>query len=176
MNFVRGQLHKEIVTYLAETHELDPKKEVEEMWKNRKTRIKRTATYGSGTFVVEGKKGSQGGAGAQNRRVQEALDRMRRQRGGRRGNAAPTQQTAQPKLVSKEGWWQGANSSQRSFFLRAYYAEKSGHMEVISTSWRVCPECGGTGTIKKLGAQGGLVKVTCPRSHGLKGDKMIYYR
>ncbi len=176
MNFVRGQLHKEIVTYLAETHELDPKKEVEEMWKNRKTRIKRTATYGSGTFVVEGKKGGQGGAGAQNRRVQEALDRMRRQRGGRRGNAAPTQQTAQPKLVSKEGWWQGANSSQRSFFLRAYYAEKSGHMEVISTSWRVCPDCGGTGTIKKLGAQGGLVKVTCPRSHGLKGDKMIYYR
>lgn len=175
MNLVRSQLHKEIVTHLSERYELDPKKEVEEMWKNRKTRMKRSATYGSGTFIVEGKKGGKG-AGGENKQLQEAMQRLaQRARGGRGGQQQP-QEAKKPKLVSKEGWWQGADSVQRSFFLRAYYAEKAGQMEVISVSWRTCPTCGGAGHIKELGAQGGYVKVTCPRSQGLAGDKLVYYR
>ncbi len=180
MNFMRSQLHKEIVTYLAERHQLDPKKEVEEMWKNRKSRIKRSASYGSGTFIVEGKKGGRGGAqqAAQNRALQEALDRLRRRgRGssGSNGQQAP-QQSKPQKLVSKEGWWRNADSVQRAFLLKAYYAEKGGHMEVVSTSRRSCPVCGGAGNIKQMGAQGGYTKKTCPRCQGLKSDKLVYYR
>ena len=177
MNFVRSQLHKDIIAWLAERYELDPKKEVEEMWKNRKSKIKRSATYGSGTFIVEGKKGGRGasGTGAQNRALQEALDRLRRRQSG--GNNQPTAAPQrQRKPLTKDEWWKKADSVQRAFFLKAYFAEKSGHMEVVSTSWRICPTCGGTGYIKILGMQGGLVKTPCPRSQGLKGDKLVYYR
>ena len=176
MSYVRQQLHKDIVQAIADKYELDPKKEVEVMWKDRKTRVKYTATYGSGTFIVERAGGGAGGGrqAANNQQVQNLLERLRNQRRG--GNQQQPQQAQQPKLVTRDEWWQQSDSVQRDFFLRAYYAEHGGQMQIVSTAWRPCPTCGGTGTIKQLGAQGAMVKVTCPRSHGLKGDKLVYYR
>ncbi len=177
MSYCRSQLHKDIVEDIAKKFELDPKKEVEEMWKNRKFNIKLSGTYGSGTFIVESAGGGNTGGlqeGQLNRRIQEARERLERSLRG--GEQNQQQQAAPPKLISKDEWWVQADSVQREFFLRAYYAEHCGQMQIISTSWRACQTCGGTGSIKQLGAQGGFVKVTCPRSHGLKGDKVVYYR
>ena len=96
MSHLRSQVHKEIVEDLAQKHELDPKKEVEEMWKTRKVRTRRTSSYGSGTFIVLGrsKSGSQGRGGL-NKQAQELLDRLKKQRNRRnqQGNSGGTRRT-----------------------------------------------------------------------------------
>ena len=176
MSYLRSEMHKEIVNDLARKHELDPKKEVEKMWEERKSRGKRTASYGAGTFIVE--KGKTG-AGRQNARTQRIQD-LQRRFGGRNGRGGNQQgqgnQPKQPRLVTKDEWWEGVDSVRRSFWMRAYYAEKSGKMEVTNVVQRPCPHCGGTGTIKEVGNQGQVVRLTCPRSHGLKGDRVVTYR
>lgn len=175
MSYLRSELHKEIVEELAKKYELDAKKEVEKMWEERKSRGKRTASYGSGTFIIEKSGRGRGRRRQQDQRVKE-LQKRYRQRNGRGGEPQQGGQPRQPRLVTKDEWWEGVDSVQRSFWMRAYYAEKGGKMKVTNTTWRPCPECGGTGTIKEIGGDGRVVKLTCPRSHGLKGDKVITYR
>lgn len=175
MSYLRSEMHKEIVEELAKKYELDPKKEVEKMWEERKSRGKRTASYGAGTFIVEKGKG-RGRQRKQDQRVQELLERFRQRggRGGQQGGAG--NQPKQPPLPTKDQWWSGVDAVTRSFWMRAYYAEKSGKMEVTNVITRPCPECGGTGSIKEVGNEGQVVRLTCPRSQGLKGDRVVTYR
>ncbi|MEE9392881.1 MAG: hypothetical protein V3W41_10290 [Planctomycetota bacterium] len=176
MSYLRSKLHKDIVAHLAKKHELDPKREVEKMWKDRRARVKRTASYGNGTFIIEKSGGSRGGRQNANR-AQQLQDLLRRAGGGRGGNNNQSNNTVRPpKLISKQRWWIGVEASVRSSWLRAFYAENARQLEVVSTRRRPCPECGATGSLKRLGTQGSVVKVTCPRCHGTKGDKIITYK
>jgi hypothetical protein len=172
MQMIRSKLHKEIVKDIAAKYELDEKKEVEKWWDERKARFRKTASYGSGAFIVDGgRRANKGGAGAAGGALSDYIKRLKgNNKNNPGGNAAP-----EVKLITKDQWWLKADSIQRMFFLRAFYAEKSGKMIVDSTSLRPCGTCGSTGSIKKLGAQGGFVKVTCPRCQGLRGDKVVHY-
>ncbi len=174
MSYVRSQLHKDVVEAIAKKFSLDPKKEVEKMWEDRPKGARRTASYGSGTFIVMGEKKVQDAGGGGNRQVQELINRLRRNRRG--GRNQPQAQPQQQKLVTKEQWWVRASMIQRSFFLRAYFAENAKKFEVLNTFMRPCPTCGATGTIKELGSQGGIVRRTCPRCHGNKGDRTVNVR
>lgn len=177
MNHVRSKLHQEIVAHFAETHSLDPKKEVEKMWKERKKGPKRSASYNSGTFIVEGSKGGNRGNRARNlqNQAQQLAEALRGRRGG--NNQQQTRQQAPPpKLVDKNEWWLGQSSTVRSYWLRAYFAENGKQLEVISSSRRACPTCAGQGFLKEIGPQGGFVRVTCPRCQGTRGDKIVTFR
>ena len=176
MSYLRSKLHKDIVAHLAEKHELNPKKEVEKMWKERKARVKRTASYGAGTFIVEKAGGNRGRQNAnRTQQLQDLINRARR--GNRNNNNNQGQNTFRPpKLISKQEWWIGVDASVRSFWLRAFFAENGRQLEVVSTRRRPCPECGATGSLKRMGSQGAVQKVTCPRCQGTKGDKIITYK
>ncbi|MCA9321178.1 MAG: hypothetical protein KDB53_10605 [Planctomycetes bacterium] len=176
MSYVRSQLHKEVIETVAQKLELDPKGEVAKMWEERKKGARRSATYGSGTFVIAGVQevGAGGGGGGQNQQIQDLLERVRG--GGRRGGAQQPAQEAAPKLLTKEQWWAGASSVQRRYYLRAFFAENGKQYEVLRDYLRPCTTCGGTGSIKELGSQGGFVKRTCPRCQGNTGDRTINYR
>ena len=178
MSTVRSKLHKEIVEALAMKFELDPKKEVEKMWMERRKRGSRTASYGDGTFIV--KKGGRGrGAGNRQASREDALRRRAEEllrRRGRRGGQQQQQQVPQVKLLTKAEWWKRADSTARFYWLRAYFAENGKQVEVVTTRTRNCTTCGGTGSLRRLGPQGGFFNVTCPRCQGHKSDRVITYR
>lgn len=177
MAYLRSELHKEIIEYLAQKHELDPKGEVEKMWKERTLRSTRRASYGSGTFIVQKAPKSTQGAGNNglNKRIQEALAR-RNNRGRGRQQQQQQQQQPQQKLITKELWWKKVDSTQRAFWMRAWFAENGRQMKVENKHMRNCNQCGATGRLKSVGMQGGASFVTCPRCQGNKGDKVIVYR
>lgn len=180
MTHVKSKLHKEVVDAIGLKYALDPKKEVEKMWKERTTRSTRTASYGAGTFIVQKAEKSQSGgnSGQSNAMAQRLEELMSRARSGRRNRNQQQQQQAKvkQKLMTKDQWWKRVDSSQRSFWLRAYYAEQGNQMVVVNKWIRNCTECGATGTIKQTGPDGTLMRLTCPRCQGRKADRVVVYR
>ncbi len=175
MAWMRSKLHKEIVEDLAKKHELDPKSEIEKMWKDRTQRSTRRASYGSGTFIVQKapKSTSNSRNNGLNKRIQEALQRRQR---GRNRQQQPQQQQPEQKLITKEQWWKKVDSTQRAFWMRAWYAENGRQMKVESKHMRNCNQCGATGRLKSMSVQGGTNVLACPRCQGNKGDKVVNYR
>lgn len=175
-SFIRSQLHKDAVKHLAEKLGLDPKNEVEKMWKERKRKPRDPVSYGSGTFIVAGVKEVQKDNGAQTdaaRQVQDYLRRLNRGQSQQQEQQTPVQG---PKLKNKDEWWSSSESIVRLYWMLAYWVENSDQFEVTKRSVNVCEQCGSTGTIKVLGAQGSLQRFTCPRCQGNKGDTVLYYK
>lgn len=178
---LRRELHKKIVAALADKYGLDQKKEVEKMWEEREVHGRRTASYGSGTFIVLGK-----APGAQ-RRQQQLQRQMQRQqqqqrgrnrgRGGRNNNNSNNGQMKMPKPPSKDDWWNKlADSGMKGSWMKAYFAENGKKLEVVGERKYNCQRCGGTGSIKFSGGQGEAIPVTCPRCQGHKHDKGVQYK
>jgi tetratricopeptide (TPR) repeat protein len=176
MSILRSQLHKETIEHLAQKLKLDPKKEVEKMWKERKPTQGNPVSYGSGTFIINGVKDgaqNQGGGGDElANRVRELINRV-----NRNSQQQPQQsQEAAPELVTKEKWWAQATSTERLYWMLAYFAENSGQFEIVRRALTPCERCGATGALREMGAQGAAVRVTCPRCQGNKGDTVLYYK
>jgi len=173
---LRREVHKEIIADLAQRYGLDQKTEVTKMWEERKVHGYRTASYGSGTFIVLGKAK---GADKRNQQVEAAIRRALGQRRGRGGSQSSSfNNTFQrlPKPPTPDEWWKKAGSAARWSWMKAYYAENSGQMKDVTERWEGCSRCGATGTIGFSGAQGEILKVTCPRCAGHKRDKRVAYK
>lgn len=179
MAFLRSEMHKQTIAWLAEKLKLDPKKEVEKMWKERKARTRDPASYGSGTFVVAGVKDVNDQAGQRQDDIAARMREMlnRRSRSSQKQNQSD-QQTADPapKLATKDEWWERADSIVRLYWMVAYFAENSGQFEITRRSSAPCENCGGSGSVKQLGTQGNMQRFTCPRCQGNKGDTVLYYK
>jgi tetratricopeptide (TPR) repeat protein len=173
---LRRNVHKEIVADISSKHGLD-QKEVQKMWEERKVFSFRTASYGSGTFIVLGKKK---GMERLNQQVENAIRRAQgRQQGrGGRNNQNSFNNTMQrlPKPPTPDEWWRKSDASSRKNWMKAYYAENAGQMKDLSERKAGCGSCGSTGTRKFAGAQGETLKVTCPRCHGHKHDRRVAYK
>lgn len=176
--WTRSNLHKEVVAKLAEKYGLDPKSEVQKMWEERVVHGTRVASYGSGTFIVLGQ-----AAGAQKRR--QALERAMRQalgaqRNRGRGNDAQGGfnggQMKFPEPPTKDEWWNRADSSSKTQWMLAYYAENGRQLKVMGERREDCSRCGGSGQIGFSGAQGETINVTCPRCAGHRFDKGVSFK
>jgi hypothetical protein len=174
---VRSELHKEIVAELATRHGLDGKKEVQPMWEQREIYSTRVAWYSSGTFIV---KGPAEGAERRNQQLQRQLARqMQEQRSRNQGGGGGFEQPQLqiPKPPTKDEWWMQADSSTRTMWLKAYFAQNGKSLEVVGGErTRPCGQCGGTGSEKISGAQGDVLSVTCTRCHGHSFDVGIAYK
>jgi hypothetical protein len=175
--YVRSELHKEIVADIASRHGLDAKKEVQPMWEKREIYSTRVAWYGSGTFIV---KGPAEGAERRNQQLQrqmarQAQEQRSRNQGGQGGFEQPQLQL--PKPPTKDEWWVKAESSARSMWLKAYFAQNGKSLEVVGGErMRPCPQCGGTGTEKTSGSQGDVIAYTCTRCHGHTFDVGVAFK
>lgn len=177
MSFIRSQLHKDAVKHLAEKLGLDPKNEVEKMWKDRKRKSRDPVSYGSGTFIIAGVKEAQkDGGAAQNDAARQVQDYLRRLNRGQQQQQEQQAEIQGPKLKSKDEWWASVESIVRLYWMLAYWVENSDQFEVTKRSFNACEQCGSTGTIKILGTQGSLQRFTCPRCQGNKGDTVLYYK
>jgi hypothetical protein len=147
--------------------------ELQKFWEHRTLKQVRRATYGTGTFVVVKKNaGAKGGQPEQPRRRPPSD-------GGNRGgkSSQPVKPKAQDKPPSPEEWWENnVTPPDRARWLTAWFVERSGYFEVISTTQTPCQGCGGAGFNKSSSSDGSEEQHFCPQCNGIGVFKSVTYR
>lgn len=173
-DYAQGKMTEDLVARVAGQLRLEPA-EVKSLWANRKNTLvgKRTALfgYGVGSWVLGSDailKGTQTGEaidkqkGATEPQSSPDIDRLARalrQALERRRAAVQTQGEA--KEQTEDDWWAQAERTERVGWLRAFYAEFGGQLEVTFASVSPCISCFGVGTVPEMGGDGKLVHNKC---------------
>jgi tetratricopeptide (TPR) repeat protein len=166
-----------------------------------------TASYGGGTFILgeDAKKGydKKAIAAAKEAKEKEAKEaeegkkkngeksledkineklkekaKAREARNAKRKQAADVIADVPP---TQEQWWAAASTDERLSFLVAFFAEKSGKVNVQSLDQRMCSTCAGNGSIEMYHTQSGPngesdEAVPCPRCKTLGFDRLVKFK
>ncbi|HLU38524.1 MAG TPA: hypothetical protein VK081_04010, partial [Planctomycetota bacterium] len=167
-----GAMGKEVRNKIAERLQI-PLTEVEELWQRRVTSgivtNSQQFSYGIGSWVLgeqkilaktqQGKAETGQGAGREKTAQQERDERLQRKiQEHLRNQAQARRNVGGEEEDNEEAWWKAASPEEKVNFLKAYYAEFSGDMELVSAHVQPCVTCGGVGTIPLLGSAGGEQK------------------
>ncbi|MBL8727721.1 MAG: hypothetical protein JNM25_04770 [Planctomycetes bacterium] len=181
--YAESKMTEDIVARVAQQLRLEPA-EVQSLWSARADYPvgKRTDhfSYGIGSWVL-GEDGilkgtKQGEAKAAqapptkdqgNSRDVERLARALREALERRRAAVQGQGGAE-KEQTDEDWWRQASRTERTSWLRAYYAEFGGQLVVSYQSVSPCISCYGEGTTPEVDPEGKLVRNKCFLCQGTK--------
>jgi hypothetical protein len=173
-----GELQTEIKGRLASKFGI-PDADVDKYWSERQMTQSRSASYGSGSWIVEGGQSGEVGGGNRGSTLDRLLGGGGRQGGGNRGGN-PQQQQQKPKgykLDTPEEWWTYATSLTRAEWLEAAFAEKA--LKVLQRKTKPCPQCSGQGTIIRMTIQAGggtREELPCKRCHGSKNEITVVYQ
>jgi hypothetical protein len=188
--YVESNLDAEIKATLASKYSIKDA-DVDRYWSDRLIPQPRSASYGSGTWIIAGGQsgpiqlkaanaqrqgqGQGGRAGGGNNAGRSTLERLL---GGGRTPARQQQPQAQAqpqvyKLDTPEEWWQGVSSVMRVDWLKAAFAEKA--LKVVQRKEKACPQCGGQGTFRRASADG-TEDLPCKRCHGTKNEVTVLYQ
>jgi hypothetical protein len=173
-SYAEDGMGKEIRKRVAERLSL-PVAEVEELWGKRiSSGVAATPTqysFGIGSWVLGEQKiladtqQQKAQAGAKEKSPQQQMDeRLQRkiQDYLKRSQEAQRNAGTGPKEETDEDWWKEATAEERVIFLRSYYAEFSGDLEVVSAHVVPCRTCGAQGYHEVLGSAGGTEqKIKC---------------
>ena len=182
--YVESSLESEIKATLASKYDMTDE-DVARFWNERQPDKSRTASYGSGTWIIAGGQSGDiqlkvGGTSASSSRSggsssggRSTLDRLLGGRRNPRQRTQPQQQTIVYKLDTPEQWWLSVSGMLRADWLEAVFAEKS--LKVIQRKERACPRCGGQGMFQRVSAYG-TDELPCKRCHGTKNEVTVYYQ
>ncbi len=176
--YAEQEMGEDLAANVAERFELDVA-EVKELWGARGNYpIGKRAdifTYGVGSWllgkeaVIKGVTGARevkDEGGGQSREMENLARRLRReleQRQAQAGRRGATQEVQSP-----DDWWKSAERVDRERFLRAYYAEFSGDLEIRHAMNQPCMRCSGAGSVLVPGPGGKIVTIDCPMCHATK--------
>lgn len=188
MELLEQGVHDEIVARLAASYAMS-EDEVEALWTARQGGSVRTAGYGTGTFIL-GEERALDWVGADDdqpataaapdpdadleARIAKALEK-RAEEAKKKARQAASDRSLEEGLTPDE-WWAGTPTDDRVRWLSAYYAEFSGHVEVVRAKPRACRQCNGLGTVEALNEKGEVEQDTCPVCKGLKVERLVNYR
>lgn len=173
---LRAELHKEVIADVAQRLGID-QKEVEKMWEERGFHQPRTASYGSGSFIVLGKAPDADKYEAEMQKyLQNSLRNQQNSRNNQNGSLS-AQPDKLPKPPTKEEWWSKVSvSSDREQWMLAFWADNAKKMTVVGERLEDCSRCGATGYLKFSGTQGDDVRTTCPSCQGHKTYKGVAFK
>jgi len=100
------------------------------------------------------------------RRIREAQERARRSQTRQR-------QGGESEAVTPESWWEDARPEEKLVWLRAYYAEFSGDMKIVSAHLEDCTTCGGQGKLTYYSDVGEPKNTPCTTCHGTRYKRWI---
>ncbi len=179
------QMAKEVYERLARVLDIKPE-EVEELWAKRDQYGDSRAqmyTYGIGSWVLGADKVIAGTkrdetapakdqpTTAEDRELERIVRKLREVQ--QRSKEA---QAAKGGKETEEDWWKNASRNARTAWLRAYFAEFGGQMEVTAAYASPCVTCEGRGYIVELAATGKEQKRECPVCHNTKFTRAIRAR
>jgi ribosomal protein S27AE len=184
--YVDSNLETEIKASLASKFSVKDT-DVDKFWSERQVTQTRSASYGSGTWIIAGgqagpiqMKGPQQQPQQQRSNTSRSGNRtstLERLLGGSRSTRQPQRQAApQPqiyKLDTAEEWWQGVTSQTRVDWLKAVFAEKA--MKVVQRKERKCPQCEGQGNVIRVSADS-QEELPCKRCHGTKTEVTVIFQ
>lgn len=160
--YVDTALAKEAVDDISNKLKLK-KDEVEKYLDMRDSKKVFTATFGNGTWIVEG--GQDGGMDySGNDKITTATNE---------GVMVDIKATGN-KLQTRDEWWKEAHQSTRKSWLEAYLARNSQYAKVVEEQKSSCSFCSGKGTYKTH-SNGIQIDAICPRCHGVKQNITIVY-
>ena len=155
----------EAIAAVAAKLEITPK-EVEDFWKMRRKGSMRKAFYKSGTFIVVPD-------------LKDALANVPRPKGKKDGPKPPKPHPQK----TPDGWWTGKIKGKRFAelrqFLFAWWAEKSGMVEVLDPKLETCTVCSGRGYTSHMHTtnQGNVLFYDrCQNCHMAKGHRVVRFR
>jgi len=188
-SYIEDGMAKDIFTRLGRIVDIEPE-EAKALWA-RRTELRHVRSdvysYGVGSWILgedailEGTKQgeAQAAEGATDRpigedrefeRLQRKLKEIRRQ----------SRQVAARRSGGREdtpdAWWRSAEREQRLSWVRAYFAEFGGQMEVTWAVADACANCQGAGYLEVLGDTGGPQKERCPACRGTRFTRTIRAR
>lgn len=165
---------------------------VREYWDNRDKRVRyQLASFGSGTWLLGEESAKRG---LEEEPQLEALGQLDEQRQSLKRKIETYLKSRQQAMRSRsraddaenfELFWSSWSPSSRSQWIRAYYVEYGGDMEVRpKPRFSNCSECGGTGAREVVyigggggeGGNPGSQLVACPSCKGVQVIRRIYYR
>lgn len=165
--FAEDGMGKEIRKKVSERFAI-PLTEVEELWSKRvESGIATNSTqysYGIGSWVLgsaailaKTQQEKAASSGAEKSQEQQRDERLQKkiQDFLKRSQEAQRNAGTAPKEDTEEDWWKEASPEERVNFLRSYYAEFSGDLELVSAHVSPCRTCGAEGNLKALGSAGG---------------------
>jgi hypothetical protein len=174
-DYAQGKMTDDIVARVAGQLRLDAE-EVKALWAKRKnTQIgKRTAlfVYSVGSWVL-GKdnilKGTETGKaiekqkGAQQPQQPDAnMDKLLKElKKALERRRAAVQSQGEAKEQTEDDWWNDAERNEKIGWLRAFYAEYGGQLEVTFATVSPCISCYGEGTVPEIGPDGKMVHNKC---------------
>jgi len=142
--------------------------EIGDLWKDRPKRGVHKAFYRDGTFIVL-------------EDMEDALAKAPKPKVPK-GEKAPKLPKPRP-VMTAEKWWEGMRKAKKwshlRDFLYAYWAEKSGVVDVEPEKWEGCPTCAGKGyVVQSVMTQGGNVIFSdrCPTCHMAKGFRIVRFK
>ena len=151
----------------------------------------RTSSYGTGTFILGAGKALDW-IGAATTSAGEAADpaedepadlqaRIKALLEARAAEAQDRAKQAADNRALEEGltpqeWWDQNGSDDRARWLSAWYAEFSGHLNVVRARPRPCRHCDGTGDVTLVNERGEVVRDNCPVCKGLQFERLVNYR
>jgi tetratricopeptide (TPR) repeat protein len=189
-------LGKAIRERIARTRQITVE-EVEKLWGQRlDRRVARVqgGNYSTGSWilgkdVIKGTSQEKAGAGGaaspqakaqddQQRRLQEIQKRVEEYM--RKARSAGGQgQNQQPELQTEDEWWKDreVSSTTRTLWVKAWYAEKSGDVKVLSVHVDVCPDCGGRGFHEVIRPfDGGTQRIPCATCHQTRFIRSVRFQ
>ncbi|MCA8942033.1 MAG: hypothetical protein KDB80_05680 [Planctomycetes bacterium] len=185
-DYAESQMATDVFEHIANALEITPE-EAQELWSKRLEhgRVRSTAfSYGIGSWVLGADdiiKDTSVEEGQQSQLNQDSDDpeierikRMIREHKKRARQIA--KQNAGQGEETDESWWKGQKLNEKRQWLRAYFAEHGGQMEVVRSIASACGNCAGAGTVTSMGTSGKPVKGDCPVCHGTKFTRVIRAR
>lgn len=186
-DFVENHMAGEIFAKIAESLKIETS-EVEEFWQQRHKHGRRRAdlfSYGVGSWVlgeaeiISGTKldaaaEKTGSRSSESRGEWERITRKLEENRKRSRKAARRNRGG--KQESDEQWWRRSSGADRQFWLRAYFAENGGQMELSRAFLQECVTCSGNGFVRVRGLSGPEQKEECHLCHGTKHTRTIRAR
>ncbi len=196
MGYLDGGMSEDILTKVHEDMtEIAPDiqtDEVKRLFQEREGGKFRQASYGNGTWLLgetaaraqleEPEKETdepKDSAAAARKKLDDKIKRyLKNQELAKKAKAGAATDEEDP-----GAFWEGWPSSNRVYWVLAYYAENSGDLQVNKIRFRSCRECGGKGVRQVIftggavsGAKTGEVLVPCPTCKTIAVVRMVRYR
>lgn len=184
-------VHDEVIRKLAAAYKVT-EETAAQMWAARQGGSVRTASYGTGTFILGKQKalawvGKDDEAGADDPadtapaedddledRIEKLLKKRQDEASKRAKESAAGQELSEG--ITPDEWWAAATTDERQHFLTAYYAENAKQLKVLRAKPRNCRFCEGLGTIEMMNDKGEVEARTCQTCKGLKYERLVNFR